>query len=462
MSAGLLIMIGKALFKSRLMIRSLIFIASLLAVQFGLSQQIFGQDEAVLRVVVISEDDGRPLVGANVLIFGEGQDIGEDQPYHFAVSNRDGFAEIRGLNAGTDYRLRVTSVGFIPYLEEFSLVSEERRIIRVEMETEVAKFGELIVEGERMGSVGQAGLQRIRSEQLSRVPTAGTGGDLVSYLQTVPGIITSGDRGGNLFIRGGTPDMNRVFVDDLPVVKPFHISNLFSSFPEEILQNVDLYAGGFDASYSGATSAIIDVSLRQGNMRQTEASAAVSPYLFSVLAEGPIKKNSQSYLLSFRKSTIENVAPEWIGEEIPIQLSDMVGRYTLQAEELSCSFTGMYTSDSGEIIPGRNIDQEWSNLVLGARCLGYAESLNHPIRASVGYTDYRSGERSDIREERSSDLAQLYLDLVLQQQFFGMPVDYGFRSEFYFFNTTLQERFTDVESFTQIVPVVNLYTSLEW
>ncbi|HKK26062.1 MAG TPA: carboxypeptidase regulatory-like domain-containing protein, partial [Gracilimonas sp.] len=254
---------------------SVFYLCTLVSVFCAGSIQVSAQD-ALIRTVVISSEDGSPMVGANVLIYSTGQN---SELLYNCVTNPTGFCEIRGITPETEFELRISYVGFAAHAERFVLEPDERRTIRVELETEVGALeDEAVVIGDRMVTTGRAGVQRVSSDDIARIPTPGVDGDLVSFLQTEPGIVTTGDRGGDLYIRGGTPDQNLVLVDNLPVVKPFHVSNLFSAFSEEVVQNADVYAGGHGAEFSNAMSAVIDISLRPGNFRQYSGSGAVSPY----------------------------------------------------------------------------------------------------------------------------------------------------------------------------------------
>ncbi len=322
--------------------------------------------EALLRVVAVSGEDGSPLVAANVLMYRQG----EEELRYNCVTNNDGFCEIRNIEPGIEYELRITYVGFAPFRQNISLEPGERETLRAELISEMGEFDDVTVRGERV-TTGEAGVRRIGSVDIGRIPTPGVDGDLVSYLSSEPGVVSTGDRGGDLYIRGGTPDQNQILVDNLPIIKPFHISNLFSAFSDDIVQTADMYAGGYGAEYSGATSAVIDIKLRPGNLKNFAASGAVSPYMVSLSMEGPIETDRQSFLLTGRKSVIEDISPSLIGEEIPLQFSDLVGRYTIQGEGVSCSITGIRTYDSGEIVPGQELRHSWSNNVLGTRCLAY-------------------------------------------------------------------------------------------
>lgn len=419
---------------------------------------VYAQGNAVLRFIILSEEDGTPLVGANVIM----SEAGNEEILYNCVTNTDGFCEIRDIAPARDYLVKISYVGFENLIIEVNPSAGSRDNYREYLKPQVSEYDEVIVKGEREITTGEAGIRRISSTDISRIPTPGVDGDLVSYIQTIPGVVTAGDRGGDLHIRGGTPAQNLILVDNLPIVKPFHISNIFSAFSEEVVQNTDIYAGGFGAEFSGAASAVIDIKLRPGNMRSFRAGVGLSPYLTSVHMEGPIKKDRQSILFMGRKSIIEQVAPHIINDEILISFSDMLGRYTAQAENITCSITGIYTNDSGETIPLRQLRHSWTNTVVGARCLGYDPQFNYPLEVSAGYSNFVNKEGSFTETERYSSLNQMYINAHLQQEFMGIPFDYGFGLNFYNFNIELDEKYVDQQSQQETIPIFDFFVLADW
>ena len=84
---------------------------------------------------------------------------------------------------------------------------------------------------------------------LERVPMPDVSSDLMAYLLTMPGVVTVGDRGGQLFVRGGTPTQNLVLIDGMRIYQPAHIVGFYSVVPADILAYADVYAGGFGARW---------------------------------------------------------------------------------------------------------------------------------------------------------------------------------------------------------------------
>lgn len=435
---------------------SLTVFASLLLLGLFWPLSAVAQQDATLRVLVTSEDDGRPVVGANVLL----QAL-DDAEENGGVTDRDGFLQLTGVPAGR-HALRVSYVGHETYRDTLVLEAAERRVEQISLRARVQALDEVVVEQNREVATGAVGVRTVSNVDVERVPSPGPGGDLVSYLQALPGVTMSGGRGGQLRIRGGSPSQNLVLLDNLPVTKPFHISNLFSAFPQEVIQNVDLHAGGFGAEHMGATSGVVDVRLRPGNMKHYRGSAAVSPYLTSVHVEGPLETDRQSFLAMGRTSLLRESAPVLAGDDVPLTFSDVVGRYSLQADDFYCSVTGMHTVDRGRLSTLRDARMSWSNTAVGGRCVGFSEWFPQPFDVTLGYTNFQNEETAGGRTERSAGVNQIYAKVNLQNDLYGLSVDYGFDTKLFTYSATLSERFTTLRSFNTPTEVFRVYGGAEW
>ena len=438
-----------------------VFLVLTILIVGGFVTEAYSQGDSSLRLVIISESDGLPVFGANIQLLEFDEDPESAEVLKMGVSDMDGFVEFSNLTAGM-YMVQVSYVGHESHLEQLELEENERKVERVYLEFTEQEFDEVVVEGQRGIAVGEVGVRRISPDVIRNIPTPGAGGDLTSFIQTLPGVVTSGDRGGDLYIRGGTPTQNLILVDNIQVIKPFHISNMYSAFPTDIIQNVDLYAGGFSADYVGATSAVMDVTLRPGNMRNHQANVSISPYLSGIHVEGPFTEDESSFLINGRFSTMEQTAPLLTGEEIPINFYDVTSRVTLSGDELSCNFTGIRTYDRGQINPNRNVDLEWSNTLGGARCLWFDTRLNNPIDVTVGFMNYSNSESSPNQTEANSSIRDIFFRFDHSEELFGQLVDYGFGTKFRYYDTELAERFADFRSFDAVRALIHAYASVEF
>lgn len=424
-------------------------------------------ESATLRIIAITEDEGTPVIAANVLLTGMDGDT-----LHAGTTDVYGFLEFSNIEPQT-YNIRISYIGYQTYLETVTLEPGETQIYRPELATNTEQLDELIVRATRSTVQREAGLQSISPEDLTRIPTPGPGGDLTMYLQTLPSVVTTGDRGGELHVRGGTPSQNLVLMENIPLIKPFHISNLFSAFPQDVISSVDVYAGGFGSNYTGATSAVLDVNIRQGNMREFQSEAALSPYVASFRAEGPIKTQKQSFLLMGRYSLIEDTGPTLTGEDVPLNFSDMIARYSFNWPGMVCNVTGLYTNDKGRINPARMVNLEWSNYAAGVRCLGFSEELDNAVDFTIGYSGYNSSESGQDNTDRESSISMGFMRMDNRGNLFNIPTNYGFKLEFRNYSAFLDDPFAETRGrpvryaglgarLDELSTIISTYVNLDW
>ena len=140
------------------------------------------------------------------------------------------------------------------------------------------------------------------------MPAVGGEPDLAQYLQVLPGVIFTGDQGGQLYIRGGAPVHNLTLLDGMVIYNPFHSIGFFSVFDTDIIRNADVYTGGMPAEYGGRISSTMDVSIRDGNKNRLAGKIGASTFATKLMLEGPLRNNekgSTTFLVSAKHSYLE-------------------------------------------------------------------------------------------------------------------------------------------------------------
>ena len=82
---------------------------------------------------------------------------------------------------------------------------------------------------------------KVSKKDLEMIPTIGGEPDIAQYMQIIPGVVFTGDQGGQLYIRGGSPVQNKVLLDGMIIYSPFHSIGLFSVFDSDIIKSTDVY-----------------------------------------------------------------------------------------------------------------------------------------------------------------------------------------------------------------------------
>lgn len=367
------------------------------------------QQDAILRGFVRDASSGRPLSGANVVLLDSTTIV------EAAATTSEGFYQLIGMDPGT-YTVRVTYVGYSSQKRTVTL-GRDARTLEVSLAPSAEQLEGITVEARRQVKDAEAGLRSIQPADLATIPSPGPGSDLAGYLRSLPGVATVGDRGGRLYVRGGTPSQNLVLVDGTPIYKPFHIIGFYSAFPSELVASADFYAGGFGAEYRGALSSVLDVNLRPGNLRRFEGGVSGSPFVTSARVEGPIVDGSASFLVHGRHSLIESAGPNLFGEETPYRFYDITTRFFTQDDNTQCSVTGIRTYDRGAINPDRDAGFRWSNSSVGARCLTFGSNSPQVVDVQVGTAYFTNEVTAADRSSRSSTTWTLQTTLNIEQPY---------------------------------------------
>lgn len=356
--------------------------------------------EVTLRGFVVDTETGQPLPGANVLI--RGMDVGTSP--RGAAANNNGYYYFSDLVPGR-YVLQVSFVGYRTLRDTVRLADREEPITHsVELDPAEQSLEELVITDQAGGATMRgAGRQQLAANDLPRIPTPSISGGLAGYLQSMPGVVSVGDRGGQLFIRGGTPDQNLILMDKMKVFRPFHIVGFYSAFPRELISNAQVYAGGFPARYNGRLSSVIDVEMRGGNQEQVEAAATVGPFLTGVRMEGPLNDEGLSLLGTARFSQIERTAPVVLGQSQPLKFDDQFVKLQNSFETGRCGVSGLHTYDRGQVDPAANTVFRWSNYAFGGRCVatGAGSASLVDVSISSSYTRNAVGA-ADTPQRRAS------------------------------------------------------------
>ena len=141
---------------------------------------------------------------------------------------------------------------------------------------------------------------------------AGSLGDPSRMLVRFPGVTNPDDSRNNLVVRGNSPVGVNWQIEGISSINPNHFAtagnsgggiNLLNPYT---LQNIDFYTGAFPAAYGNALSAVIDVSLRNGNAHQREFHVRTSLVDIEAAVEGPIStKKRSSYLAAYRRFNLD-------------------------------------------------------------------------------------------------------------------------------------------------------------
>lgn len=374
---------------------------------------------------VLDDETGETLEGANIQV-----QLPNQRATRGAASDSSGTYRIPGLSEGT-YSFRVTYIGYLPFVDTLVIDNTTTSIIRtIRLRPDDRLLDEVVVSPDESGITSrEAGAQRISQIDIQRVATPGGSGDLATYLQSMPGVVATGDRGGQLYIRGGLPSQNMVLMDGALVYQPFHIVGFFSAFPEELVAGADFYASGFGSRYVGRTASVMDIRMRDGDREQIHATASASPYVAAITAEGPVKKGSSSWIGSIRHSLIEQSSGVLTGERQPLHFESQYLKVSQLSENDSrCSAFWMRTRDRGKLDFSREDEFNWSNGVLAGRCLFLPENQDAIMSLDGGISSLSNEMVQPGESELHASVRRFYLNSTYTQFIGNLRFDLGMHS----------------------------------
>jgi hypothetical protein len=202
------------------------------------------------------------------------------------------------------------------------------------------------------------GTLKYNQKSLDRIPSHGGENDIVGAISVTPGVVTTGDQGGQLYVRGGTPIQNKVLLDGMTIYNPFHSIGFFSIFETELVKTVDVYTGGFESKYGGRVSSVMDITYRDGNRREFGGRVSASPFLAKMVLEGPIGKVTKekaapgSYVFSAKHSLLDYTSKSLYpkvndGNGLPFNFTDVYGKVTFNGDGgTKVSAFGFHNQDS--------------------------------------------------------------------------------------------------------------------
>jgi hypothetical protein len=365
----------------------------------------FAQDNSV-KGFVYEEVTGEPMMFTNVYLKGT---------TYGGSTNENGYFNINRIPDGK-YTLLITSVGYDTISESITL-SKGQSVNRKyflkqtsqELETVTITADKIEARTETKTSV-----ITVTPKTINKIPSVGGQADFAQYLQVVPGVIFTGDQGGQLYIRGGSPIQNKVLLDGMVIYNPFHSIGLFSVFDTDIIRNADVYTGGFGAEYSGRISSIMDISTRDGNKKRISGKIGGNTFGAKVMLEGPLKKAKNpedatiSFILSAKNSYLEQTSkalyPYASENGLPFNFQDIYGKVSLNAPNGSkVNLFGFSFNDQVNNYMSLS-DFGWNSFGAGTNFLVIPGKAPVMIEGNIAYSSYTSRMKETDNPDRYSNI----------------------------------------------------------
>ncbi|MEI8005248.1 MAG: carboxypeptidase-like regulatory domain-containing protein [Bacteroidota bacterium] len=434
-----------------------------IAVSFIIHSSASAQNNGVIRGFVYEKDGGEPALYTNVYLY---------KTTYGATTDQNGFFTISKIPSG-NYTLMVTYIGFDTLRIPVTLGKNDLLTKKLYLTKSTLQLMEVSVSAmkENKTTQTQTSIIKITPKEITMIPTIGGQPDLAQYLQVLPGVIFSGDQGGQLYIRGGPPIQNKVLLDGMIIYNPFHSIGLFSVFDVDILKNVDVYTGGFNAEYGGRISSVMDITTRDGNKNRFGGKIDISTFGAKGLFEGPIAKAktendaSASLILSVKGSYLEQSSKifySYINENgLPYNYLDIYGKISVNASNGSkVSFYGFDFSDKVKYQVLQNYN--WNSYGGGLNFVAIPGKTPVLLEGHAAYSFYKVNMEQVGMSPRSSSIGGFNVGLDFTYFFGKSSLRYGLEGSGYHTILTFYNSINRSINYDQNTTEISGYGKYKW
>jgi hypothetical protein len=262
---------------------------------FILSISGFAQTKYAISGYIKDTSNAETLLSASVYVM----EIGKG-----SLTNEYGFYSLT-LPEGK-YTLRVSYMGYRTKDIPVELLKDTR--LNIDLVSSTIETEEVVITGDRKGQNFEStdmGKQEIKVEQAKAIPALLGEIDILKTIQLLPGIQGAGEGNSGFYVRGGGPDQNLVLLDDAVVYNTGHLFGFFSVFNADAVKGTTVIKGGMPANYGGRISSVVDVQMKEGNMRKWNVEGGLGLISSRLTIQGPIKKDKASFIISARRTYID-------------------------------------------------------------------------------------------------------------------------------------------------------------
>ena len=388
--------------------------------------QIFAQVGSI-RGFVYEESSGEPAMFSNVVL--DGTKIG-------TVTDANGFFNLSQVPVGT-YTINVSYIGFDPIFSSVEVIPNKINNEKFYLKESSIQLNTIQLSAERQEAKTSVNTSvvKLTSKSLKKLPSIGGEPDIAQFLQVIPGVVFTGDQGGQLYIRGGAPIHNVVLLDGMILYNAFHSIGLFSVFDTDVIKTADVYTGGFSAEYGGRISSVVDIKTRDGNKKRLTGKVAASTFGGKLLLEGPLFKQKEngagsSFILSAKTSYIDQTSQSiysYIGDEgLPYSFLDIYGKVSFSGS--NGSKINLFGFNYGDDVAYTSLTNfNWKSTGFGSNFVLIPSGSTMLVEGNFAYSNYNTEQSNPSTRPKKSSIGGFNMGLDFTSFLSGdNQMKYGF------------------------------------
>lgn len=180
--------------------------------------------------------------------------------------------------AGDSLLLIVSHVGYRTHRETIFLQPGEKKVLNIVLDLTTSYLDEVSVQDNR-GEVlrEQTSISRVDPKEIEHLPSPF--GDISGVLATLPGVRQNNELSSSYAVRGGNFDENLVYVNEIPIYRPFLIragqQEGLSFVNPSMVSSLSFSSGGWQAKWGDALSSVLNITYKQPDSMAASVTAAL-------------------------------------------------------------------------------------------------------------------------------------------------------------------------------------------
>ena len=259
--------------------------------------QIFLYQEHQIFGYIEDGDSGERLIGATIYLPQNGT---------YDVTNEYGFFSINTI--ADSIKIKVSYLGFSD-LEKTINENEMDRPIAFSLSQE-NQIEEIIISDALVNNDDRKFIELNKGSDIllyANQASSAVGGepDIFQAMIRQSGINTGADGTGGIHVRGGKNDQNQILYDGVRLYNSSHAFGVYSIINNSIVDQARLYKTGASGSLSGRLSSIMDVRIKNPDLRNYKANIQISTIASQSTINIPIWKDKIGILASGRRTHLD-------------------------------------------------------------------------------------------------------------------------------------------------------------
>ncbi|MBD79501.1 MAG: ferric aerobactin receptor [Crocinitomicaceae bacterium] len=250
---------------------------------------------------IVDEISNEPIPFANIIV--QGTTSG-------AVTDFEGKYKIDNLKPGF-IRLEISVLGYAKRLsEQIQIISNRTSNFDVKLEKSMQQMEEVVIESSPFTRRDESPLsmQTIGVAEIERA--AGANRDISKVIQSLPGVASTPAFRNDIIIRGGSPNENRFYLDEIEVPNINHFQTQGASggpvglINVNLIREVDFQSGAFPANRGNMLSSLLSFKQLDGNKNKLKGKFTLGSSDLGLTLDGPLGKKT-TFVFSVRQSYLQ-------------------------------------------------------------------------------------------------------------------------------------------------------------